>query len=47
LGICIGCIVAKTNILVCVVGYYVPTWFRHPYEMLDKMFQHPGMVQCV
>jgi len=20
--------VAKTNILVCVVGYYVPTWFR-------------------
>jgi len=25
LGICIGCIIAKTNIHVCVVGYYVPT----------------------
>jgi len=24
----------------CVVGYYVPTWFRHPFEMLEKMFQH-------
>jgi hypothetical protein len=30
----------------CVVRYYVPTWFRHPYEMLDRMFQHPGTVQC-
>jgi len=38
--------VAKTNILECVVGYYVPTWFRHPYEMLDRMFQHPDTVQC-
>jgi len=46
LGICIGCIIAKTNIHVCVVGYYVPTWFRHPYEMLNRMFQHPGTVQC-
>ena len=26
MGICIGCIVAKTNILVCVVGTNVPTW---------------------
>jgi len=25
LGICIGCIIAKTNILVCVVGTNVPT----------------------
>jgi len=25
LGICIGCIVAKTNIHVCVVGTNVPT----------------------
>jgi len=38
--------VAKTNILVCVVGYYVPTWFIHSYEMFDRMFQHPDTVQC-
>jgi len=29
----------------CVVGYYVPTWFRHPYVMLNRMVQHPGTVQ--
>ena len=46
LGICIGCIIAKINIIVCVVGYYVPTCFRHSCKMLDTMFQHPGMVQC-
>jgi len=46
LGICIGCIIAKTNILDCVVGYYVPTCFRHLSKMLDTMFQHPGTVQC-
>jgi len=27
LGIDIGCIIAKTNIHVCDVGYYVPTCF--------------------
>jgi len=47
LGICIGCIVAKTNIHVCVVGTNVPTWFRHLCEILDKIFQNPGTVQCV
>jgi len=46
LGICIGCIIAKTNIHFCDVGYYVPTCFRHYCEMLDMMFQHPGTVQC-
>jgi len=46
LSICIGCIVAKTNIHVCVVGYYVPTCLRHICKMLDTMFQHPGTVQC-
>jgi len=46
LGICIGCIIAKTNIHVCVVGYYVPTCFRHLCKMLNTMFQHPGTVQC-
>jgi len=46
LGICIGCIVAKTNIHVCVVGTNVPTYFRHPCTMLDVMFQHPSTVQC-
>jgi len=44
LGICIGCIVAKTNIHVCVVRYNVPTCFRRLYKMLDMMFQHPGTV---
>jgi hypothetical protein len=46
LGICIYYIIAKTNILVCVVGHNVPTSFRHLYKMLDTMFQHPGTVQC-
>jgi hypothetical protein len=46
LGICIGCIIAKTNIHVCVVGYNVPKCFRHFCKMLDTMFQHPGTVQC-
>jgi len=46
LGICIGCIVAKTNIYVCVVGTNVPTWFKHLCEMLDRMFQHPSTIQC-
>ena len=44
LDICIGCIVAKTNIHVCVVGTNVPTC--HLCKMLDMMFQHPGTVQC-
>ena len=44
LGICIGCIVAKTNIHVCVVGTNVPTCFRHVCKMLDTMFQHPGTI---
>ena len=46
LSICIGCIVAKTNIHVCVVGTNVPTWLRHVYKMLDTMFQHPSTVPC-
>jgi len=46
LSICIGCIIAKTNIHVCDVGYYVPTCFRHFCKMLDMMFQHPDTVQC-
>ena len=46
LGICIGCIITKTNIHVCDVGYYVPTCFRHLCKMLDTMFQHRGTVQC-
>jgi len=37
-GICIGCIIVKTNIHVCVVGYYVPTCFRHFCKMLDICF---------
>ena len=45
-GICIGCIVAKTNILMCVIGTNVPTCFRKLCVMLDTMFQHPGTVQC-
>jgi len=44
LGICIGYIIARTNIHVCVVGYNVPTCFRHLFKMLDTMFQHPGTV---
>jgi len=46
MGICIDCIIAKTNIHVCVVGYYVPACFRHFCKMLDTMFQHLGTVQC-
>ena len=46
LGIYIGCIIAKTNIHVFVVGYYVPTYFRHFSKMLDTMFQHAGTIQC-
>jgi len=46
LGICIGCIIAKKNIHVCDVGYYVPTCFRRFCKMLDTMFQHLDMVQC-
>jgi len=46
LGICTGCTITKTNIHDCVVGYYVPTCFRHFCKMLDMMFQHPGTVQC-
>jgi len=44
LGMCIGCIIAKTNIHGCVVGYNVPTCFRHFCKMLDMMFQHPDTV---
>jgi len=36
----------KTNIHDCVIGYYVPTWVRHYYKMLDIMFQHPDTIQC-
>ena len=46
LGISIGCIIAKTNIHVWVVGYNVQTCFKHLYNMLDTMFQHPSTVQC-
>jgi hypothetical protein len=46
LGIFIGCIVSKTNILVCVDGTNAPTCSRRLFIMLDTMFQHPGMVQC-
>jgi len=46
LGICIGCIVAKTNILLCVVGTNVATCFRHLCIMLNTMLQHHGTVQC-
>ena len=46
LGICIGCIIAKTKIHVCVVGYNIPTWFKHLHKMLDTMFHHSGTVQC-
>jgi len=44
LGICIGCIIAKTNIHVCKAGNYVPTYLWHLYEMLNMMFQHSGTV---
>jgi len=44
LGIYIGCIIAKTNIHVFVVRYYVPTYFRHFSKMLDTMFQHAGTI---
>jgi len=53
LGIFTGYIIAKATLLLkqisirCVVGYYVPTSFRHLCEMLDTVFQHPGTVQCV
>jgi hypothetical protein len=40
LDICIGCIIAKTNIHDCDVGYYVPTCFTHFCKMLDMMFKH-------
>ena len=46
LGICIGCIVAKTNIHDCNVGYNIPTCFRYLCKMLDTMFQHPDTIQC-
>jgi len=46
LGIYIGCIIAKTNIHVCIVGYYVPTCFKYLCKMLDTMFQHHGTIQC-
>jgi hypothetical protein len=43
-GISIGCIIAKTNIHVCVAGYYVATCVKHFFKILDTMFQHPGTV---
>ena len=46
LGICIGFTIDKTNIHVCVVGYFVPTCFEHFCKMLDMLFQHPSTVQC-
>jgi len=46
LDICIGCTIVKTNIHVCVVGYFVPTCFGHFCKMLDMMFKHLGTVQC-
>jgi len=47
LDICIGCIIAKTNIHDCDVGYYVPICSRHLCKLLDMMFQHLVTAQCV
>ena len=43
MGICIGCIDAKTNIHVLMLD----TMFQHVLGIiLDMMFQHLGTVQC-
>jgi len=42
----LAALLLKQISIYCVIGYYVPTWFRHPYEILDRMFQHPGTVEC-
>jgi hypothetical protein len=42
----LAALLLKQLSIYCVVGYYFPTWFRHLYVMLNRMFQHPGTVQC-